>query len=199
FTNTTTNKLEALKVAKLNAKNRQNSLSQQLQTQNVVIQRYKNSEVVAPKDGYIVRLFKNDQNRYIKKGEDILHFSPSVTEKAILLKVSDFNMPLIKEGLPTRIIFYGWPALQISGWPKIKFGSFSGYIEKVEHISHEKGFYYAYVLEDPKEPWPKGEDLRVGTQATVWVRLATVPIWYQLWRLMNALPPQMVHPDKEKY
>ncbi|WP_457744594.1 HlyD family secretion protein [Sulfurimonas sp.] len=199
FINETHNKIKRLHNTLLDTKNRLKSLNQQISNQSITIQRYKNTEVLAQKDGYVVRLYKNDKDRYIKKGEKILYFSPTVTQKALLLKVSDFNMPLIKEGLPVRIMFFGWPALQISGWPKIQYGSFGGIIKKVENISHEKGFFYAYVVQNPNEPWPKGKDLRIGTQATAWVRLSVVPIWYQVWRLMNALPPRMVNPNKEKY
>jgi hypothetical protein len=197
FISKTKNSLYKLDSQIVGVKNRAKKLLQQLFNQSVVTERYRNSEVVAPKSGYVVRLFKNDQNRYIKKGESVLHFAPEVSRKSILLKVTDFNMPLIKESLPVRIMFYGWPALQVSGWPQIKFGSFGGYIAKVEHISHQQGFYYAYVVEDPEDPWPEGDDLRMGTQATVWVRLSTVPIWYQLWRFINAIPPKMVHPENE--
>jgi len=106
-------------------------------------------------------------------------------------------MPLIKEGLKVRIMFYGWPALQVPGWPSIKYGTFGGIIKKVDPISHEKGLYYAYISEDPDEDsWPSSDVLRPGTQATGWVRLNTVPIWYQMWRLMNALPPEMKTPIK---
>ena len=182
----------------MTSQNQLKSLSQDLQRHSVNVSRYTAGEVIAEKDGYIDRIFKNDKHRLIKKGEKIIHFSPQVSTKSILLKVSDFNMPLIKQGLSVRIMFYGWPALQISGWPKINFGTFGGIIKKVESTSHDKGFYYARVLEDPDEPWPTGNDLRMGTQVTAWVRLDTVPIWYQLWRLMNAFPPQMVTPDLER-
>ncbi len=199
FLNTTNNKIKAIQNSVLHKKNYLNTLLQTLNKQSTGIQRYKSREVVAKKDGYVIRIFNNDKDKYIKRGEKILHFAPTVTKKALLLKVSDFNMPLIKEGLPVRLMFYGWPALQVSGWPKIQYGSFAGKIVKVEKISHDKGFYYAYVLETKKEPWPIGDNLRVGSQATVWVRLSTVPIWYQIWRLMNALPPKMVNPSEEKY
>ncbi|MEA1916970.1 MAG: hypothetical protein U9N42_05500 [Campylobacterota bacterium] len=182
----------------ISTNSRLKSLTQQLTSESLNIDRYKSGEVVAKKDGYVVRIFKNDKNKFIKKGEEVLHFSPIVSEKAIRLKVSDFNMPLIKEGLKARIMFYGWPALQISGWPKIQYGSFAGVIKKVEHVSHDRGYFYAYIVQDAHEPWPKGDELRVGTQASVWVRLSTVPIWYQLWRLMNALPPKMVHPKTKQ-
>ncbi|MBL4730619.1 MAG: hypothetical protein JKY28_04535 [Sulfurimonas sp.] len=172
-------------------------MNQSIQTSLSNISRYKSGEVYAQKDGYVVRIFENDKHKFIKKGDEVMLFSPKVTQRSILLKVSDFNMPLIKEGLPVRIIFYGWPALQISGWPTIKYGTFAGIIKHVEPTSHEKGFYYARVDEDPDELWPDQNTLKIGTQSTLWVRLRTVPIWYQLWRLMNALPPQMLDPGLE--
>lgn len=198
FINETENKIKLLENSALSSENTLQSLSQTVQINAVNVSRYASGEVVAEKDGYVVRIFQNDKNKFIKKSEEIIHFSPTVSTKSILLKVSDFNMPLIKEGLPVRIMFYGWPALQISGWPEIRFGTFGGIIKNVEQTSHEKGFYYAQIVEDPTEPWPKGDDLRIGTQATVWVRLEAVPIWYQLWRLMNAIPPKMVTPTVEK-
>lgn len=198
FLKETENKIKLLDNDTLSSKNTLQSLGQSVQTNSVNVSRYTSGEVIAEKDGYVVKIFQNDKNKFIKMSEKIIHFAPKVTTKSILLKVSDFNMPLIKEGLPVRIMFYGWPALQVSGWPKIRFGTFGGIIKKVEQTSYEKGFYYAQIVEDPKEPWPKGDSLRIGTQATVWVRLETVPIWYQIWRLMNAIPPKMVTPVIEK-
>ena len=194
FSTDTNNKIKTLEHSMLLALNSATTLSQDLQRHSSTIARYKRGEVVAQKDGYVVRILQNDKNKFIKKGEPIIYFSPKVTTRAVMLKVSGFNMPLIKENLEARIMFCGWPALQISGWPKIKYGTFGGIIKTVESTSHEKGFYYAQILENPNEPWPKSDILRVGTQATVWVRLSTVPIWYQLWSLMNALPPKMVTP-----
>ena len=198
FLSQTKNALKVLDNATLSSKAQLNAINQEMQINALNSTRYKSGEVVAQKDGYVVRILQNDKHKLIKKGEEVIHFSPQVGKKSIMLKVSDFNMPLIKEGLPVRIRFYGWPALQIAGWPSIKYGTFGGIIKHVEATSYEKGFFYARVEEDPKEPWPKGDDLRVGTQSTLWVRLSTVPIWYQIWRLMNAFPPQMVTPIIEK-
>jgi len=194
FSSNTNNKIKTLEHSILIAINSIKTLSQDIQRQSSTIARYRSGEVIAQKDGYVVRILQNDKNKYIKKGEPIIYFSPKVTTRAVMLKVSGFNMPLIKEKLEVRIMFYGWPALQVSGWPKIKYGTFGGKIKTVESTSHEKGFYYAQILEENNELWPSSEILRVGTQATVWVKLSTVPIWYQLWRLMNALPPQMLTP-----
>jgi len=197
FLKDTQNKIKSLEETIISSTNNMRSLDRDLQQQSMSISRYDKSEVYAPKDGYVVRLFESDKNKLLKKGDKVIYFAPSVTEKALLLKVSDFNMPLIKEGLPVRLMFYGWPAMQISGWPVIKFGTFGGVIKKLDSVSYEKGFFYAYVVEDPNEPWPKGDTLKVGTQTTAWVRLETVPIWYQLWRNINGQPPRMLNVNKE--
>jgi multidrug efflux pump subunit AcrA (membrane-fusion protein) len=175
---------------------RLNGLKRDDERQKTDIARYATSDVVAQKDGHVLRVLVNDKNRYISKGDDVVHFAPEITTRTILLKISDFNMPLIKKGLPVRIRFYGWPALEVSGWPKIQYGTFSGIIDRVDPISFEQGFYYAYIIENPKEPWPSDQILRVGTRGTVWARLSTVPIWYEIWRTMNAAPPRMVKPEK---
>lgn len=189
----TSNQIRTIENSTLNAQVRLNGLQRENQKQATDIARYNTSEALAQKDGYVVKVLVNDKNRYLSKGETVIEFAPTVGVRTVLLKVSDFNMPLIKKGLPVRIMFYGWPAMQVAGWPKIKYGTYGGTIEKVDPIAYEKGFYYAYIIEDPKEPWPSNEILRLGTRATVWVRLSTVPIWYQLWRMMNALPPKMLN------
>lgn len=198
FSKETKNKLKVLESGSLSSHNSLRSFQKDVQINAADIARYGTRVVIAEKDGYVIKILQNDKHRLIKKGDEVIHFSPHVTTKMIELKVSDFNMPLIKEGLPVRIMYYGWPAMQIPGWPVIKFGTFGGIIHKVENTSYEKGLFYGQVLEDVNEPWPEGESLRIGTQATVWVRLDTVPIWYQLWRLMNAQPPQMVTPILEQ-
>jgi len=195
FLKDTQNKIKSLEEAILSSQNRITSIDQDLQRQSMNISRYETAEVYAQKDGYVLRLYESDKNKLLKHGDQVIYFAPTVSEKTLLLKVSDFNMPLIKEGLPVRLMFYGWPAMQISGWPKITFGTFGGVIKKIDSISYDKGFFYAYVVEDPNEPWPKGDVLKVGTQTTAWVRLETVPIWYQIWRTINGLPPRMITPN----
>ncbi len=188
------NKIKSLQNSIISSRNKIKSYEKEIQKIDISLSRYKTSKVYAEKDGYVVRIWKNDKNQYIKKGEKIVLFSPKVKERAVLLKVNSFDMPLVKKGLPVRIQFYGWPTLQISGWPKIKFGTFGGVIDKIDPISHEKDIFYAYVVESPEEPWPDVEQLKIGTQATGWVRLSTVPIWYEIWRKVNAFPPKMVIP-----
>ncbi|MDM5263657.1 hypothetical protein PF327_05540 [Sulfurovum sp. XTW-4] len=191
------NQIRTLENNMLGVETRLNILTRDYEKHLTEIARYETSSVVSKKDGFVMRILENDKNTYIKKGQPILRFSPDVNTSALLLKVSDFNMPLIKEGLPVRIRFHGWPVLHIPGWPVIRFGTFGGIIKRVDPILHEKGAYYAYVVEDPNEPWPSHEKLRVGTDAMAWVALSRVPIWYELWRLMNAFPANMVTPEQK--
>lgn len=177
----------------ISSENLVKSLKQNIEQESISLSRYMSSDIVAKTDGYILRVYQNNENRLIKKGEEILYFAPVVTKKAIRLKLSDFNMPLIKKGLNVRIIFYGWPAIQVSGWPKISHGTYGGVIDSIEQMSHEKGAYYAIITEDKSDGlWPPNNMLKVGTRGSIWVTLSIVPIWYEAWRLMMAQPPVMV-------
>ena len=182
----------------LETQNRAKTLKQNLQRDETTISRYKSRVMHAKSDGYVLQIYQNDKNKLIKKGEDILYFSPNVTKRAIRLKVADFHMPLMKKGLKARIIFYGWPAMQISGWPKISHGTYAGIVYSIERSAHEDGAYYVVITEDPADvPWPSAQNLKIGTQATVWIKLSIVTIWYEIWRLMMAQPAKMITPVQE--
>ena len=197
FVRETQTKIQNTEKEILTAKTKINSYKKEIQKIESQISKFKTSSVIAEKDGYVVRILKNDKNQFIKKGDKIVLFSPTVKKRAVLLKISNFDMPLIKKGLSVRLQFYGWPTLQISGWPVIKFGTFGGIIDKIDPVAHQKNVYYAYVIPDPDEPWPPPDTLKIGTQATGWVKLSIVPIWYEIWRRVNAFPPKMVNPYKE--
>jgi len=198
FINESELKLNQIQNTILSTQSSLNKLQQEIDKSSVTLSRYLGKEIVAKSDGYVMRVYQALPNRFLKKGDEVMYFSPKVHKRAILLKVPIFNMPLIKEGLKVRIIFYGWPALQISGWPHISHSTYGGVIKSIERASYEKGVYYAVVVEDKDDsPWPDEEHLRIGTEASVWVRLKTVPIWYELWRILAAQPPKMINISKE--
>jgi multidrug resistance efflux pump len=170
--------------------------AKEIQKINSEIAKVKTTTIKAKDDGYVVRILQNDKNQLVKEGEPILVFAPAVKKRAILLKVNEVDMPLMKEGLKTRIWFYGWPAMQVPGWPQVSFGTFDGIIDKIDPVQYQNNYYYAFVVEDKNNPWPDSKTLKIGTRATVWVRLSTVPMWYEIWRKANALPPIMVNPEK---
>jgi adhesin transport system membrane fusion protein len=174
------------------SENRLKTLDKEMTNASINISRNANANVYATKDGYPLRVLKNDKDRFVKQGDALIHFAPKVTKRVLLIKIKAIDMPLIKQGLNARIQFYGWPSLQVSGWPKITYGTFGGIIDKIDPIAHEAGAFYAYIVEDPKDPWPDDEVLKVGTRATAWIRLSTVQIWYEIWRLHNAMPLKMI-------
>ena len=47
-------------------------------------------------------------------------------------------------------------------------------------------------LWSPSEEWP--ENLRAGTGARGIALLNTVPVWYEMWRQLNAFPPDYYEP-----
>lgn len=198
FINESELKLNQIQNTILSTQSSLNKLQQEIDKSSVTLSRYLSKEIVAKSDGYVMRVYQALPNRFLEKGDEVMYFSPKVHKRAILLKVPIFNMPLIKEGLKVRIIFYGWPALQISGWPHISHSTYGGVIKSIERASYEKGIYYAVVVEDKDDsPWPNEEHLRIGTEASVWVRLKTVPIWYELWRILATQPPKMINIFKE--
>ena len=69
-------------------------------------------------------------------------------------------------------------------------------------IDSKGGEYRMLVI--PKkgdDPWPK--QLRMGSGVVGWVMLDNVPIWYEVWRQLNAFPanlksePEEKQPDKQ--
>jgi hypothetical protein len=63
-----------------------------------------------------------------------------------------------------------------------------------------KGKYRVLVVPDPNdEPWPK--QVRIGSGTFGWVMLKTVSVGYELWRNLNAFPPDFldeIHVQKEE-
>ena len=198
FSKTQENSIKSMQERIISSQNRLKSLDKELTNASINISRNANAKVYATRDGYPLRILKNDKDRYVKVGEPLVHFAPKVSKRVLLVKVRSIDMPLIKEGLKVRIQFNGWPALQVAGWPTITFGTFGGIVDKIDSISHQEGSFYAYIVEDPKEPWPHDEVLKVGTNASAWIRLSTVSIGYEIWRLHNAMPLRMVHPEGAK-
>ena len=192
------NKINRVRNGLLSNQNNMQSFKKEMKNVSINLSRNSTSKVFATKNGYPLRVLKNDKDHYIKQGEPILHFAPKVTKRVVLLRVRALDMPLIKKNLKVRIQFYGWPSLQVRGWPKINYGTFAGIVEKVDSIAHENNSFYVFISEDPDEdPWPDIEVLKVGTKATAWIRLSTVSIWYEIWRLHNALPINMLDVNKK--
>ncbi len=181
------------KIASINKK--MQTIRQKIEQNSITNERYNTREVRAKSDGYILKILQNDTNKPLKRFEPILEFAPRVEKRAIWVRVPKLHMPLVEEGLKARIVFYGWPTLYIPGWPIIEHGTYGGVVEKIEY-SAQGDYFYVVIVPDPDDaPWPSKTLLRPGTQASVWINLKVVPLWYEIWRVMAAQPPVMVRDE----
>lgn len=145
--------------------------------------------VRAPQTGYVVKTLKAGIGETIKQGESICTLQPLNPQVAVELYVRAMDVPLITKGREVRIEFEGWPALQFSGWPSVAVGTFGGRVNVIDFVDSKNGDYRLLVTPKEGEEWP--EQLRVGSGAFGWVMLENVPVWYELWRQLNAFPPSL--------
>lgn len=165
---------------------------------NVEVRR--NQYVVrAPQDGYIVKTLKAGVGETIKEGESIATLQPNMPQKAIEMYIRATDVPLVKLGDEVRVQFDGWPALVFSGWPSVTVGTFGGTVNVIDMVNSKNGEYR--LLVSPKiggkdQDWPK--QLRIGSGVYGWVMLQDVPIWYEIWRQLNAFPPTLTEEPKDE-
>lgn len=148
--------------------------------------------VRAPQNGFIVRPAKTGIGETISAGESIATLQPDKPQLAVELYVRAMDVPLIQRGRTVRLQFDGWPAIQFSGWPSVAVGTFGGKVAVIDAVSSPDGRYRLLVrpIQQPgDQPWPA--QLRVGSGVRGWVMLDDVPIWYELWRLLNGFPPSL--------
>ena len=57
---------------------------------------------------------------------------------------------------------------------------------------------YKKIKEGDEVKWPTPDVLRPGTKAVGWIILDEVPMWYELWRVLNGFPPTIIYtPEKQ--
>ncbi|MFN8355401.1 MAG: HlyD family efflux transporter periplasmic adaptor subunit [Spirosomataceae bacterium] len=153
----------------------------------------------APQNGYVVKTLKAGVGETIKEGESIIILQPSSPQKAVEMYIRATDVPLVKIGDEVRLQFDGWPALVFSGWPSVTVGTFGGTVNVIDMVNSKNGEYR--ILVTPKkgskeEDWPK--QLRIGSGVYGWVMLRDVPVWYEIWRQLNAFPPNLTEEPKDE-
>ncbi|MEY3370958.1 MAG: hypothetical protein RLZZ361_1628 [Cyanobacteriota bacterium] len=162
--------------------------------------------IYAPVDGQVTRLRVFGSAETIKAGTELATIIPDSSDQAIEIFISDYFAPLVSVGRQVRIQLAGWPGLQFSGWPSVAIGTFAGEIVVIEAVSDEKNQYRLLIKPDYNrinkgldKAWPTPDVLRPGTKAIGWVILDEVPLWYELWRVLNGFPPTIMEaPTKNK-
>lgn len=165
--------------------------------------------ILAPQDGYVVTTMKAGVGETVKETDPLATILPSSrSERAVELYVDPVDMPLLRVGKHVRLQFDGWPAFVFNGWPGTSFGTFGGEIAVIDRNISANGKYRilvkpdvndktltGLVLKNTKEgrPWP--EEVRVGTGAYGILLLNNVPLYREIWRRINAFPPEFYQPE----
>ena len=119
---------------------------------------------------------------------------PANVELAVEMFVRPMDLPLISVGREVRFIFDGWPAFFFSGWPGVSLGTFAGKVVAIDRNISANGKFRILVAQARSEtPWPAA--LRVGGGAKGIALLDNVPLWYELWRVLNGFPPNLYEED----
>lgn len=154
--------------------------------------------IVAPQDAYIVKAVTPGLGEIIKEGEAVVTIQPADYQLAVEMFVKPLDLPLLSVGRPVRFIFDGWPSFFFSGWPGASLGTFGGRVVAMDRNISPNGKFRVLVAPDPQEqPWP--EAVQPGGGAKGIALLNNVPLWYELWRVLNGFPPDFYkNTEKDK-
>lgn len=143
--------------------------------------------LLAPQDGFVSRATKSGIGETVKEGEEVVRITPNRFDEAVEIFIDPVNTPLVHEGENVRLIFDGWPAFVISGWSQMSTGLFDGQIIGIDPVIQENGQLRVWVKPNQPDAWPA--QLRQGGGARAFLLLNDVPLGYELWRMLNAFPP----------
>jgi len=144
--------------------------------------------IKAPQSGYVNRALQSGIGETIKEGTSIVSIMPSDYEIAVETYVEPIDLPLLKKGEKVRVWFDGWPTIVFSGWPNMSYGTFGGKIVAIENFISDNGKYRVLIAPDKGEAaWPK--QLSIGAGAQTVALLNNVPVWFEIWRVLNGFPP----------
>lgn len=153
--------------------------------------------ITAPQDGYVSKTNIRGINETVKEGQAICTIVPNGASLAVELKIAPNDMPLVDIGESVNFVFDGWPTIVFSGWPAASFGTFQGKVYGVDNMMDTDGKYRVLVKSDTREkPWPPA--LKIGVGARGYMLLKTVPVWYELWRVLNGFPADFYKPEAEE-
>lgn len=161
--------------------------------------RMEQRDIVAPVTGRLVRVLKVGTGETVKSGDTLAMVFPESRDQAVELYLDDFDAPLVQEGRQVRLMFDGFPAVPFVAFHWMEVGTFAGKVRVVDAVDDGAGKFRLLVVPDREaiaageSEWPPSNLLRPGTQAMGWVMLDEVPLYWEVWRRLNAFPP--VPPD----
>jgi multidrug resistance efflux pump len=152
--------------------------------------------IKAPQSGYVNRVLQAGIGQTIKEGTPIVGIMPAKYDIAVETFVDPIDLPLINKGEKVRVWFDGWPTIVFSGWPDVSYGTFGGKIVAIENFISDNGKYRVLITPDKAEArWPK--KISIGSGVETLALLDTVPIWFEVWRVLNGFPPNYYKTDSK--
>ncbi len=156
---------------------------------DVTVNRQSAQLVRAPRDGRILHINAAAAGTLVNAGDTLATLAPHAPERVVELMVDGRDIALIRPGQSVRLAFEGWPAIQFSGWPSIAHGMFDGRVRAVDPSAQQSGLFRVLIEQDPERPtWPDVDFIPLGAKARGWIRMETVSMGYELWRVLNNFP-----------
>ncbi|MCY3001679.1 MAG: HlyD family efflux transporter periplasmic adaptor subunit [Planctomycetota bacterium] len=185
-------KIESTRASREEAVQKLQTAEKELLESRTKVERQKTQTVVAPRDGYVLRVHAANSADLLSQGDPLIELIPDTERLAAELWVRGNDAPLIAPGRKVRLQFEGWPAVQFAGWPSVAVGTFGGVVSFVDAQGAPDGRFRMLITPDPDDlPWPDRRYLRQGARATGWVLLDDVSVGYEIWRQLNAFPPSI--------
>ena len=151
--------------------------------------------VLAPQDGYIAKTNVQGIGEIIKEGAALCNIVPKQDEQAVELYIDPVDLPLIQKGQKVQLQFDGWPAFVFSGWPGISYGTYTAEIVAYDKVLSDNG-KFRILAKNAGEKWP--EAIQIGGGVKGFALLKNVPLFYELWRIVNGFPPEFYVTDISK-
>lgn len=185
-------KIESTRSSREEAVQKQKGAEKELLDARTKAERQKTQVVVAPRDGFVLRVHAANSADLLSQGDPLIELIPDTERLAAELWVGGNDAPLITAGRKVRLHFEGWPAVQSAGWPSVAVGTFGGVVSVVDAQGGIDGRFRLLISPDPDDaPWPERKFLRQGARATGWILLEDVSLGYEIWRQLNAFPPSV--------
>ncbi len=146
-------------------------------------------EIRSPRDGIVQSILAGENSGLLKSGVAIAHIVPETENRTVEIFVNGVDLPFLRVGQDVRLQFEGWPVLQFSGLPELSTGTFLGTVDFIDPSDDGQGRFRLLINRKDGFVWPAPERLRQGVRTRGWVQMGTVPLWFEIWRTMNDLPP----------
>ena len=156
-------------------------------------------EVRAPRSGVVQSILVGENSALVKPADEIALMVPLTNERMVELSIGGIDLPFIRINQPVQLQFEGWPVLQFSGLPELSVGTFKGRVQVIDPSADVGGNFRVLVRREENSIWPSAELLRQGVRARGWIQMNQVPVWYEIWRQANNLPPMSISVNPQAF